>query len=186
MKVYKLDHDFENFFTFSIENGELFSKMPTFSAKFKARSRISDWVTPNSEFFQSENYKSSGIHIPDITTWLLGNIVLNKKAYNLLHEQMSSFGEFLEARCEGNEYYIFNTLKVLPDEYIDQDNTTQNIVSGIPMGLESLSFKDLDNNEFMLFKTSADKLTYTYCTENFVKLINESGLMGIIFDEKLV
>jgi hypothetical protein len=58
-----------------------------------------------------------------VTTWALGNLVLNQQAYELLADTLVHFGEFLEARCEGIAYHIFNTLKVIPDEYIVPETT---------------------------------------------------------------
>jgi len=185
MKIFKILNDFENFFSFSIENGELFSKMPAFSAKFKGKPIITEWVTPNSEFFQSDNYTSNGVHIPSITTWLLGNLVLNSNAYNKLKTELESYGEFLETNCEGIPYYIFNTLKIIPDDLIDKNKTKEKIESGIYMGLEDLAFKDIDSSDYMIFKTNADKLTYLYCTETFVNLIKTINLTGLKFSENL-
>lgn len=185
MKIYKINNDYENFYSFSIDNGELFSKMPAFSARFKARSRQADWVAPNAEFFQSEHYRSNGIHIPDITTWLLGNLVLNQRAYDGLQKPLHRLGEFLESRCEGNPYYIFNTLQVLPDEYVDDQNTRAAETSGVYLGLESLAFHDFDPSEFPLFKTTADNLAYSYCTADFAELIDHEGFEGLNLSEDL-
>jgi len=185
MKAYEINSDFKNFFSFSIGNGELFCRMPTFSAKFKAKSRLSEWVKPNSEFYQSDNYTANGIHIPSITTWLLGNLVLNSYAYSKLKIELENYGEFLETNCEGNPYYIFNTLKIIPDDFIDENKTKEKIESGIYMGLEDLAFKDIDSSDYMIFKTNADKLAYLYCTEKFVDLVKTMNLTGLKFSEIL-
>lgn len=183
MKVYKIKNNFEDFFSFSVSNVELFSKMPVFTPKFKAKPRSADWVKPDVEFYQSDNYSASGVHIPDITTWLLGNLVLNGDAYKKLNSSLKGYGEFLDANCEGIDYYIFNTLNVLPDEFIDQANTVETIESGIYMGLEKLAFNEFDSDKYMLFKTTADKLVNTYCTEKYVNLVEAAGLDGLRFDE---
>ncbi len=185
MNVFKLESDFENFFSFMIEGGELYSKMPSYSQKFKAKSRLHEWVIPNAEFYQSDNYTRKGVHIPDITMWSPGNIILNEKAHKELVPVLKDFGEFLETRCEDIPYYIFNVLSVIPDEYLDSEKTSENIVSGVYTGLDSLGFKDFDSQEFTVFKTSADKLANTYCTDVFHSLVQAANLKGIIFNSNL-
>jgi hypothetical protein len=185
MKVYKIKSDFGNYYSFSIDNGELFSKMPSYTAKFKGKSRISEWVPPNTEFYKSDNYAGNGVHIPDITVWASGNLALNKKAYEILAPVMKEYGEFLEAYCEGVAYYIFNTLTVIPDEYIDEDKTSADDESGVYMGLTSLGFKAFRPDEFMLFKTTADKYANTYCTDAFAAHVKDADLKGLIFSSDL-
>ena len=187
MRIYKILSDFEKFLSFSIDNGELFSKMPDFSAKFRTDSRLNEWVKPKGSFYQSDNFIANKISIPDITTWLSGNLVLNKKAFSSLKTFIDEYGEFLEVDCEGITYYIFNCLKILPDNFIDKNQTREKIVSGIYMGLESVAFKEVDLNmdEYMLFKTNADKLSSLYCTELFVDFVNTNGFKGLLFSKDL-
>jgi len=185
MKIYKILNDFENYLSFTIDNGELFSKMPFFSAKFKACSRLGEWVKPNGVFYQSDNYTANNMCLPSITTWLLGNLILNEIAYINLKPFLDDYGEFLETSCEGVTYYIFNCLNILPDYLIDEDMTKEKTVSGVYMGLESLAFNNFNKNEYIVFKTNADKLSHLYCTELFVDLINENGFKGLVFSEDL-
>jgi hypothetical protein len=183
--TYKTRSDYENFYSFIIENTELFSKMPNFSAKFKAKPRLIDWVEPHGSFFQSDSYRAKGVNIPDITTWLLGNLVLNENAYSVLHTHLLKLGEFLPVGCEGIKYYIFNALNIIADEAIDQENTKSIIESGINMGLESLQFIPEKTNDLLVFKTNADKLAALYCTEKFKALVIANNLKGLCFDTNL-
>ncbi|MES2826301.1 MAG: DUF1629 domain-containing protein [Pseudomonadota bacterium] len=186
MNAYKLKSDYENFYSFIIENTGLFNKMPSFSAKFKAKPRLKDWVEPHGSFFQSENYRAKGVNIPDITTWLLGNLVLNENAYSLLHTHLLKLGEFLPVDSEGIKYYIFNALNIIVDEAIDQENTKSIIESGINMGLESLQFIPEKTRDQLVFKTNADKLAALYCTEKFNQLVTTNKLKGLSFETNLV
>jgi hypothetical protein len=186
MSIYKLKSDYANFYSFIIENTEIFSKMPSFSPKFKAKPRLQDWVEPHGKFFQSDNYQAKGINIPDITTWLLGNLVLNEIAYKALHRYLENLGEFLPVRCEGIKYYIFNTLKIISDDVIDQENTKSTIESGVNMGLESLQFFFAKINNELVFKTNADKLAALYCTDKFKELMATHNLKGLTFATNLV
>jgi hypothetical protein len=185
MNVFKLESDFENFFSFMIESGELYSKMPGYSQKFNATPRIHEWVVPNAQFYQSDNYIREGVHIPDITMWPPGDIILNENALKELTPILEDSGEFLEVKIEGVFYYIFNVLKVIPNDYIDPEKTKENFVSGIITGLESLGFKDFDPIEFPVFKTTADKLANTYCSDVFYSLVLNAKLNGIIFNKHL-
>lgn len=185
MSIYKLKADFENYFSFTIENAELFGKMPSFSAKFKAKPRIQDWNEPTGHFYQSENYKSSKINLPDITTWLLGNLVLNEKAYQALKPSLEHLGEFLPINGDGTKYYAFNNLHIINDAAIDQEATKPNIQSGVNMGLERLAFILQKTNKELVFKTNADNLAALYCTDNFKALIEKHGLKGLIFESNL-
>ena len=186
MNIYKLKSDYENFYSFVIENTELFSKMPSFSPKFKAKPRLQDWVEPHSSFFQSDNYRAKGVNIPDITTWLLGNLVLNENAYTALHTHLATMGEFLPVSCEGIKYYIFNALNIITDDAINKENTKSIIESGINMGLESLEFIPTKANGQLIFKTNADKLASLYCTDQFKELITTHNLKGLNFKTNLV
>ncbi len=185
MKIYKLQSDYDNFFSFTIDNIELFSKMPNFSHRLIAKSRINEWIPPNIEFYKSANYCNSRTQIPDITLWGCGNIILNEKSHQSLSKEMKTFGEFLNCHCEGIPYYIFNTLTIIPDEYIDTEKTRANEEMGFFTGLESLGFKDFDPDSYMLFKTSADKMVYTYCTDKFYDLVKNAQLKGLIFNNNL-
>lgn len=183
--MYKLKPDYEHFYSFIIENTELFSKMPSFSPKFKAKPRLQQWVEPQAGFFQSDNYRAKGVNTPDITTWLLGNLVLNEKAFTTLKESLENLGEFLPVNCEGIQYYVFNVLHVISEDAIDQENTHSIIESDVNMGLSSLKFiGDKIINE-LVFKTNADKLASLYCTNTFKQLIEKHQLKGLIFETNL-
>jgi hypothetical protein len=186
MNVYKIKSDFENYWSFNIDSTELFQKMPTFSAKFKTKPRLEEWNKPDGHFYPSDNHKSNKVALPDVTTWLLGNLVLNEAAYEKIGKELSALGEFLPVNADGTSYFIFNVLNVIPDELIDRGNTKTTMQFGVPMGLESLGFIDSQIGDQLLFKTTADNLAGLYCTERFSTLLRNNDLRGLVLDKNLV
>ncbi len=181
MSVYRIKNDFENFFTFTVKNAELGLKMPNYSPKFLAKSRIGDWVKPNASFYASANYQSEKVLIPDLTTWNAGLLVLNTKSYGLLKEVLSLSGEFLEVSVEGIEYFIFNTLKTIDEDKQDYSNAMEDPnLYGSKLGVK------IDESAFdgvHILKTSIDNCLHMYCTDSFKKLVKEKGLMGLEFQD---
>lgn len=186
MKTYKLTDDYENQYTFTIKGVELYSKMPDYSPRFDATSRLSEWVTPNASFYATANYLNEKISIPDITTWVAGNLVLNTKAYETLSNKLKESGEFLPVSVEGIDYYIFNTLKVIDDKYINKDKARAVVDGGVNVGLENVSFSTDGLEGAYVFKSSSDHVLHTYCTESFKELIVEHDLKGLLFTEMVV
>ncbi|MGI9282114.1 MAG: hypothetical protein ACR2PX_21130 [Endozoicomonas sp.] len=182
MSFFRITNDFENYWSFNISNVELFSKMPTYDPRFKAQSRLSDWVQPDAEFYPSENYSgnSDAPKIPDITTWLYGNLILNEKAFQCLENDLAPYGEFLPVNCEGKRYFAFNTLYLIDDNAINQELSEQDIQDGIYMGVKKLGFIESAISS-SIFKTSFDRTLYSYCSNKFIKKVQGSNLQGLIF-----
>ncbi len=118
--------------------------------------------------------------IPDLATWVEASVVLSAKAYDALHEYLSDYGEFLEISVDGNPYYIFNNhVFGLPDEI----NSKKEILDGENVGVEKLSFNSIDTENKLTFKTKFDSCSNLYCNEAFKKIVEDSGLTGIVFSE---
>jgi hypothetical protein len=175
MKIYKLTDDYENYYTFTIKGVELYSKMPSYSPRFDATARLSEWVTPDGSFYASANYTNNKVAIPDITTWVTGNLILNSAAYKILADKLNRSGEFLPVTIEGIDYYIFNTLKVIADKNTSKDQPNK--------GLESVSFPANELEGIYVFKVTSDNVLHTYCTESFKQLVFDNNLNGLLFNE---
>ena len=186
MKTFKIINDFENYYSFTIKGVELYSKMPDYSPRFGATSRQADWVAPTGSFYPSQNYANPNIALPDITTWVTGNLVLNYKAFAVLKEKLKDSGEFLGVFIEGIEFSIFNTLKVIEDKYINKEKAKEVIDGGVNAGLENISFATEGLGDAMVFKSQTDHVLHTYCTESFVELVNEHDLSGLLFEEMVI
>ena len=182
MSFFKITNDFENYWSFIISNVELFSKMPAYDPRFKAKSKLSDWVKPDAEFYPSENYSGNSEvpKIPDITTWLYGNLILNERAFQCLENELAAYGEFLPVNCEGQSYFVFNTLNVIDDSAINQELSEQDIQDGIYMGVKKLGFIESAISS-SIFKTSFDKALYSYCSQNLIKKVQDSNIQGLKF-----
>jgi hypothetical protein len=186
MKTYKLTDDYENFYTFTIKGVELYSKMPGYSPKFNSVPRRDEWVTPNASFYATANYLNKKVAIPDLTTWVMGNLVLNSKAYEILSEVLKTLGEFLPVSVEGIDYYIFNTLKVIDDRYINKDKAREVVDGGINAGVENISFDTDGLDGAYLFKSKTDRVLHTYCNDNFKQLILDKDIKGLLFNEMII
>ncbi len=57
----------------------------------------------------------------DISFIVPGSIILNGKAYAALHEYLAQFGQFLEAKCEGEICYLYNVTTIIA--CVDKDNS---------------------------------------------------------------
>lgn len=182
MRVYRINYDFERYYSFSIANAELGRKMPDFSPRFKAKARKNTWVSPVAQFFKSVNYKGKDVSLPDITTCYAGNLVLNGKAYDALHERLSPLGEFLGVTYEEENYYMFNNLTVIDDSTIDERKSEIFTRDEVYIGGEPLVF----NENCILpwvFKTRFDRLVLSYCGDAFYEEVTKLGLTGLIFNK---
>jgi hypothetical protein len=182
--IYKLNHDFENTYSFLVDPVELVSKMPNYRPRQKAKPLLDGWVTPEASFYASENFILGGEQIPDVTTWKLGYLVLNKKAYGSLHKCLSGAGEFLPVYVKNIEYFIFNPLYVIADSAVNKTNAVEVIDSGVHLGQGNILFDEsmLDKDNISVFKTNTDQLVFSYCTEQFKKLYENYGCKGLVFE----
>jgi hypothetical protein len=160
--------------------------MPGFSPRFRATPRLANWVPPNASFFASNNYVAQGENLPDITTWGLGNLILNEKAYAVFKNVLNNAGEFLPILISDDTYYMFQTLKVIPDIAVNTDKAVDVIDSGVHMGQENVSFDEGALNDDIIFKTKVDKLIFSHCTEQFKTLYDENHFSGLIFEKNIV
>ena len=156
--------------------------MPAYDPRFKAQSKLSDWIEPEAEFYPSENYSSRSDvpKIPDITTWLYGNLILNEKAFQSLQNDLAPHGEFLPVSCEGQSYFAFNILSLIDDSAINKELSEQDIQDGLYMGVKHIEFHDSAIRS-QIFKTSFDKTLYSYCSSTLKDKIQSNKLNGLIF-----
>lgn len=181
MTIYRLKNNFKNFYSFTIKNAELGSKMPLYSPRFAAQPRLNEWVEPNGSFYRSSNYQSEKIHIPDVTIWNSGLLVLNQKAYISLSNDLNKVGEFLPVKVEGLHYYLLNTIEKIDEQYLDKSNAKEdpNIYGAlINVSIDSKAFKNR-----IILKSSIDDYLYMLCSSEFVEKVKYYGLKGLLFEE---
>lgn len=186
--IYRLGYDFENTALISIDGVELAKKMPSLRPKFFAQPRSQDWVAPEATLYRSENFKGKGTIPPDVTTWSTGVLALSSRAYEALHELLKNAGEFLPISVEGEAYFLFNTLYIVPDKAVNKDKAVDIINSGVHFGQDNVAFDEeyLNSQGILVFKSGTDRLLHSYCTSEFRKVYDENGFKGLVFGEVVV
>jgi len=180
---YLIDNDFENYYSLTMDVADLSSKMPSYSQRFRAKPRLDSWVAPKASFYASDNYTGKDESIPDLTTWALGNLVLSPNAYEALKDILSSSGEFLPLLVGDDTFYMFNTLYVIPESYIDTSNAIDVVNSGVHMGQENVRFNESELKSKCVFKSPTNKLTYSFATKKFKSEYDKHKFTGLKFQE---
>lgn len=181
---YRIENDFENCFSLLIENTELGEKMPHYSPKYRAKSKLGGWVAPKASYFKSENYSNVEDVLPDISLWYFGVLALSPQAYDKLADDMSSGGEFLPITVEGVTHYLFNPLYVAKESALDLSSATDLVDSGVHIGKQGFSFRESELEGVQVFKTNEDKLVHSYCTEQFKQRLEANGYRGLKFKKE--
>ncbi|WP_086933880.1 hypothetical protein [Agarilytica rhodophyticola] len=131
------------------------------------------WPPMRTGFLALEGEKNL---IPDITTWLNATLLFSPKAFRLLGEALSPFGEFLPILIENgdswDEYQIFNCL-TLADVIEEKSSDTEKVFN-----LDSVGNK-------LIFKTKFDNCLDLFCQERLKTVVESFDLSGIIFDSHL-
>lgn len=182
--IYKLNKDFENTYSLVIEGTELYSKMPTYSPRFFATARADNWVKPEGSFYRSENFKGPQDALPNITLFATGVLAIDQEAHRALIAELTPVGEFLPVSINGTDHYLLNPLYVIPDEATDLKYAAEKVEAGVHLGQTNVVFDEsfLDAQQIMIFKTRADKLIFSYCTQQFKNRYEALGLRGIVFE----
>lgn len=107
--------------------------------------------------------------LPDITYWIGATLLLSPRAGRLLGDLLAQYGELLPVRIDGEDYSLFNCLRVLEGV-------------GDPDIDETPKFT-LDNAAPDIFKPSAPFLPRIYCTQKMVDTVMAYGLNGVDFIE---
>jgi len=139
------------------------------------------WVDQGGSFVSVEGLKAD--KRPDITTWNGANLVLSPKAYDLLHERLSLYGEFLPITIDGETNHIFNCMNVV---YADKTQSKADIVNDLWMGIKSIGFESEDIAQNLVFKSKFDRCGAIYCGDDFKALVESLGLEGLLFLDDLV
>ncbi len=110
--------------------------------------------------------------IPDITSWIDATLLLSPKAYRLLSDTLSPFGEFLPIMIEMETYYIFNCLTVV--DVIEEKSSD----TSIEFDMGSVS-------NTLIFKTRFQRCLDLFCLERLKTIVEGFELKGIVFDSHL-
>ena len=187
MTVYRLRSDHEQFMTFTIAPKELRAKMGdnfTYHFDRTPTPQTPHWSTPNGRFYQPVDFPKAN-KIPDITDWTISDLVFNQKTYQIFSETLKDYGEFLTISVEGIPYYLFNVLKVIDQDAIDESQSEQKLKDGQYEGLVKLKFREDKIKDLLLFRTSYDEYLNIYCQDDFKNMVEKSALSGLIFKTDL-
>jgi len=190
MTMHRIRADRDNFLMFYITPQELRSKMGR-TCRYnidRTPKAQPDWVTPDAVFKQDPQMKGAD-KLPDISYWTTSHMVLNQKAYNVLSSHLKPYGEFLPVNVEGKPYYIFNTLKLVDESFINLDMSEREFEGEgelkMQVGLHKLKFKEVRLKDTLVFKTEYDTYLNIFCGDEFKKMVEMAGLTGLLFKEDL-
>jgi len=114
--------------------------------------------------------------IPDLTPWIRATILFSPKAYRLLGDTMSPYGEFLPILIENgdtwDEYQIFNCLTMV--DAIEEKSSDS-----------SIAFDPSSVGDELVFKTAYNSCLDLFCGPRLKSAIEDFGLNGVIFDTQL-
>lgn len=169
---------------FALHEFEIRSKMgDDFDVMNFGQSMKDIWKAPNGQFLTSD---TGSIKIPDVSSWAPHVLVFSQKAYDLLPNHLTEYGEMLPVNIESNNYYMFNMMHMLDDSIIDQDKSKKAIFEGAEVGISNLTFKNnLINDDILIFTLPYVGGTTIFCGDKFKNLIEELKITGITFDTKL-
>ncbi|RZK24915.1 MAG: hypothetical protein EOO43_06875 [Flavobacterium sp.] len=143
-------------------------------------SMASWWVTTDTKYVSTNNRGDA--KDPDISCWIDATLTLSPRAYRLLKDLLSEYGEFLPVSISGELHYIFNCFS--EGEPIKEACVFNN-EEGMQAGLKYLEF-DKSVSNLVVFKTKIESCLTLFCNNRFKEIVESFGLNGVIFDENLV
>ena len=183
--IYRLKYDRFNYMVFDISFNEIAAKLGTPFALHDTTAKWQDFWVPLTGFFYDDSDSENVIKIPDITCRFTDDLAMNQRAYDLLKEDLSPYGEFLPITVEGIQYWILHVNKFTDMAAVDEANSSRFIDESTFINLEALAFKEDVIGDLLIFKTEYIDYRNIYCTEKFKTLIENSGLKGLAFTTDL-
>ena len=138
-----------------------------------------DWLPVGVEL-KADSKKCSA---PDLSTWNMSCLVLSERAKDVLSTYLSDYGELLPLE---NDYFLFNCLRSIGSDAIDQTQTSFKIESedSIHIPNELVSLPDSIKGA-LLFKPEFSHNSFLICQDEFKNLVVESELGGLLFEQDL-
>lgn len=116
---------------------------------------------------------------PDFTFGIIP--ILSARAIIGLRPVLEKYGELLPINCPDGTYMVFNVTTVL--EILDQAKSQgDRFASGRFMRIEKFVFKDTGFHGEEIFRIKGYERGSQFCTENFVRRVENLGLTGFDFD----
>lgn len=181
--IFRLRYDRFNYLVGDISFEEVNAKMGDYFALDAAT--WSDIWNPVDIKFIDDSDKHNVLTPPDITCWFTNEIILNKKAYDILGTKLTPYGELLPAFCEGIPYWILHVTKKITMDTVDLNKSERIVEEGGFINVKALAFKESEVKDLLIFKTEFSEYRNIYCTEKFKTLIETAGLKGLLFSTDL-
>lgn len=187
MTVYAIRNDGYRYQEFDLEIDDILRECPKKIDYEKAHdfspsnlAMASWWPSINASFrpIEGEDHQP----IPDICKWIDATLVLSPKAYRLLGDTLTVWGEFLPVKVNDATFYIFNCLTNVS---LDENASEKEIFDGIVMGYKSIAFPK-NAVEKLVFKCPEQNCLDAFSNRQFKAIAEEYELTGILFDENLV
>lgn len=110
-------------------------------------------------------------------------LVFNMKAYHLLYDAFTAFGEFLPLNVDGVRMMLYHCLTFGQEQ---DDLCERDYLDGLDNGLKTLVFNQEDINTKLVFKSKRQGALKLYCTDEVKNIIELNGLKGVLFDRDLL
>jgi len=179
MTVYKVRFNAPKFLGVRIEALDLMPSMGGGAHLPNGESVAEYWKTPPATLVDT---RSGASEIPSISQWE-GEMVLSPTAYQKLKVTLGDDCEFLELLIGGETWQLVNVLTHIDE--VDQTNSELEMMDGLVVDIKKLAFQTDKVKDTLLFRTHYGERTDVYCSDKFVRLFNELGLTGLIFQEDL-
>ncbi|MFC4098957.1 imm11 family protein [Paenibacillus xanthanilyticus] len=173
MKIYRWDY--ESLFLLTTQQ---FSDYVSF---LKGQPLIDEWpkiVIHDNEYRKGKYIDNSG--------FIGGSPLFSEKAKSVFQKLLEGKAEFLPVEHEnGDVYYIVNIVNVL--NCIDYEtaivNKTEIIENVFITEVQKYEFKEELVKDELMFKIPEDVVTRVFVTEEFIRIVDENGLVGFRFEE---
>ncbi len=117
--------------------------------------------------------------LADFPAFYSGGILATENAKNTIKELIGGCGQWVNMEFEANQLFYFNTTLKL--DALDEDRSDISSFDGYVTGIKHYQLKDDDYTTSPIFKFGAYPSLPPVVTQQFVDVINQSGLTGLIF-----
>ncbi len=185
--TYQLKNIDEEFKTLALDPMELLEQLGTEDALdvFLRQPTTNDSLLPIWKNIHSTMRAmfDSALTQPDVSLWNFLYLLINEKAYSILKDHISPYGEFLPITVDGKKMFIFNCLDYAKE---DQDQCLREYIDGIECGLKLLTFDTTDTKDKLLFKSKLEGGSLLFASDHFKQICERHELKGLRYDEDLL
>lgn len=146
----------------------------------------SEFWKPIEATFSDDSDNKKVVAIPDITIWATSNnLACNDKAYEVLKDHLSGYGEWLPVTCEGTQYWLLHATKKTGIDAVNTKVSQRTIDVTEHVEIQRLEFIEDKVQDLLVFQTEYSLYKNLYCTDRFKDLIESAGLGGLVFSDDM-